>query len=248
MNALQASPTITNSVLSPVRPKSEPIASPQSPEGAVEPKDSIETHSTLYKISSKAVSALSGAATGLALGVTRVIIGGCAGAAQGVVHGIKVDEDPAGLPFKATMAANLAVSGAIGGVTGLDWLSLSPSEGALTGAATNVIVGNSEWDRAPGTFHDTVRANATTWLDQTLAQMPDSITQGEGTLGKVARGTIGEVVGLASGVYTGVVMMGHNYNSGFQWGTKTFDKVVDYFENKGPAPKFFTDAPSSPTV
>lgn len=194
---------------------------------AVTPKDSMESNSfSLYDVANSSVSVMAG----LTQGLTRVIVGGCAGAAQGIVHGAALKEDQARMAFKVAMGANLAATGALaGGVAGLDFLALSPSQGALAGAATNVMVGQAQWDASPGAFQDRVRQTSDAWMDSTLQHLPESLSSDQGLLAKVTRSTLGNFVGLAAGTYTGVLSIGSNYREGHAWGDRAFKKAADFF-------------------
>ena len=68
----------------------------------------------------QAVGTLVGTVTGLAVGAHRVLLGGCAGGAQGVVTASGADSDKV---FQATLAVNLAARALagelIGGVAGV---------------------------------------------------------------------------------------------------------------------------------
>ena len=181
---------------------------------------------SLYQMANSGVSVMAG----LTQGLTRIIVGGCAGAAQGVVHGADLKEDQARLAFKVAMGANLAATGALaGGVAGLDFLALSPSQGAVAGAATNVMVGQSTWDASPGAFQDKVRQTSDAWMESTLQHLPDSISHNPGLLAKVTRSTLGNFVGLAAGAYTGVTSLGSNYREGHAWGDRAFKKAANFF-------------------
>ena len=86
---------------------------------------------SFYEVANSSVSMMAG----LTQGISRIVVGGCAGAAQGIVHGADLKEDQAKLAFKLAMGANLAATGALaGGIAGLDFLALSPSQGAAAGA------------------------------------------------------------------------------------------------------------------
>ena len=192
---------------------------------ATPPCDPVDSHGSLYEAANSSVAVMAG----LTQGITRIIVGGCAGAAQGIVHGADLKEDQARLAFKIAMGANLAVTGALaGGVGGLDFLALSPAQGAMAGAATNVMVGNSQWDMAPGMFQEKVRQTSSQWLDSTLSHLPEGLSKDPGALAKVARCTLGNIVGMAAGTYTGVTMIGSNYRQGHQWGSHAFDQAAQF--------------------
>lgn len=229
MNTLTSAPSPSLNKL-PAPKSNTPPATIEAP-SAPEPQDSIDKPSTLYEVGASTV----GVMAGLASGITRLIVGGCAGAAQGVVRSIKLQEQQTEMAFKAAMGANLALTGALaGGVGGLDFLQLSPSTGALAGAATNVMVGNNEWNRQPGQFQDAVKTTANEWLEQSLAKFP-GIKEADTPLKKVACATVGEFVGLAAGVVTGAKMMGTNFEAGYHWGRTSFDSAANYFAPEVPS-------------
>lgn len=203
---------------------------PQVKSQPVEPQQASNELS-FYEVANSGVSMMAG----LTQGISRIVVGGCAGAAQGIVHGADLKEDQAKLAFKLAMGANLAATGALaGGIAGFDFLALSPSQGAAAGAATNVMVGRSQWDSYPGSFQDKVRQTSDAWLDSTLQYLPESLSKDTGMLARVTRSTLGNFVGLAAGTYTGVSMMGTNYREGHEWGDRAFDKAANFFA--GPKP------------
>ncbi|MBS2034597.1 hypothetical protein JST97_06410 [bacterium] len=207
-----------------------PISSPKPAQPLAttcEQKEASQsTDFSLYDMASGSVSVMAG----LTQGLTRIIVGGCAGAAQGIVHGADLKEDQARMAFKVAMGANLAATGALaGGVTGLDFLALSPSQGAMAGAATNVMVGQAQWDASPGSFQDKVRQTSDAWLESTLQHFPESFASDPGLLARVTRSTLGNFVGMAAGTYAGVTSIGSNYREGHARGDRAFKQAADFF-------------------
>ncbi|MBT9584321.1 hypothetical protein IV102_13345 [bacterium] len=201
--------------------QSTPAATP------IPPIDGWDSGMGLAEVASNSMGVLAGTLNS----ISRIVVGGCAGGAEGLVRGANVSADQASLAFKAGMAANLALTGALaGGVGALNFLSLSPAEGALAGAASNVVIGNNEWGRQSGAFQEQVKFTTGQWLEASLEKLPPSLVDDPGMLGNVSRAVVGELVGIAAGAYTGVTVIRDSYRQGFDWGSGSMDKVAQWFE------------------
>lgn len=203
-----------------------PVRAQSSPPAEPEPRDTVE-RGTSYGAAREVL----GWASGVALTFNRMIVGGCAGGGQGLVKGTGVaDPEQAELGFKLALGANLAATGALAGGFGYDALALTPAEGALAGAMTNAIVGNSEWKSSSADFQKQVRGTADRWVESSLAELPPALSQGQGMAAKVARGLVGEVVGLGAGLFAAGTIAPQTYREGREWGTSSFDKVAAWME------------------
>lgn len=190
-----------------------PIATPPRAKEK-EPADSVVL---------QAVGKTVGVVSGLALTFNRMIVGGCAGGGAGIVKATGLKDEQARVAFQVALTANLAATGALAGGLGYSELALSPSEGALAGAATNAIIGNSDWNGSPQSFQQHVQGTAEQWVQESLSRLPET---GDGMAGKFARGVVGEVVGLGAGVYASAVRAPETFRVGYEWGTRTTDQVA----------------------
>ena len=205
-----------------------PQRAQSAPEPQPEPKDTVE-RGVLFEAASKTI----GLASGLALSFNRMIEGGCAGAGQGVVKATGIEGEQSEMAFKVAMGANLAVSGALAGGLGYEQLALSPAQGAAAGAITNTIIGQSDWQASPPSFQQRVRGTATEWVEASLSKLPPAISQDQGIAARVARGVVGEVVGLSAGIYATTTELPKTFQSGYDWGSNNVEKMAAWMT---PAP------------
>lgn len=200
-----------------------PVRAQSAPAPETEPRDSID-RGTVYNAARETL----GWAGGVALAFNRMIVGGCAGGSQGVVKGTGLKAEQAELGFKIALGANLAATGALAGGFGYDALALTPAEGALAGAMTNAITGYADWNGSSATFQQEVRTTADRWVDASIAELPVAISQGEGLGAKVARGLVGEVVGLGAGVFTAGSAAPQSFREGREWGVRSLDRLANW--------------------
>ncbi len=212
--------TCTNSSLisAPQRAQSQPPG-----DTSTEPADRVE-RGIVFEAASRTI----GVASGLALTFNRMIVGGCAGAGQGIVKATGLKDDQADLGFKVAMTANLAATGALAGGLGYEALALSPAEGAAAGAVTNALIGNQDWKSAAPAFQQQIRGTADEWVEASLARLPEQISQGQGAAATVARGLVGEVVGLSAGVYASSAVAPQSFQAGYDWGTRSVERLASW--------------------
>lgn len=212
--------TCTNSQLIAVPQRSQ-SQTPQ--EVTPEPADRVE-RGVIFEAASRTI----GVASGLALTFNRMIVGGCAGGGQGIVKATGLKDDQADLGFKVAMTANLAATGALAGGFGYGALALSPAEGAAAGAVTNALIGNQDWKSAAPAFQQQIRGTADEWVEASLARLPEPISQGDGVAATVARGLVGEVVGLSAGVFASSAVAPQSFRAGYNWGTRSVERLANW--------------------
>ncbi len=218
--------TITS--LTQITNNTTPQRAQSAPEPEPEPRDRVD-RGVIHEAASRTL----GLASGLALSFNRMIEGGCAGAGQGVVKATGIEGEQSEMAFKVAMGANLAVSGALAGGLGYESLALSPAQGAVAGAVTNTIIGQTDWQASPPSFQQRVRGTATEWVDSSLSKLPPSLSQDQGLAARVVRGVVGEVVGLSAGVYATATELPKTFQDGYAWGTDSVDKMAAWM---APAP------------
>ncbi|GMU57493.1 MAG: hypothetical protein AMXMBFR33_66390 [Candidatus Xenobia bacterium] len=210
-------------------PNSSIIHIPQRSQGQIpqdpstEPVDRVE-RGIVFEAASRTI----GVASGIALTFNRMIVGGCAGAGQGIVKATGLKDDQADLGFKVAMTANLAATGALAGGFGYEALALSPAQGAAAGAVTNALIGNQDWKSAAPAFQNQVRTTADEWVEASLAKLPEPISQGQGVAANVARGLVGEVVGLSAGVFASSAVAPQSFQAGYDWGTRNVERLANW--------------------
>ncbi len=172
-------------------------------------------------LATQAVGTLVGTVTGLAVGAHRVLLGGCAGGAQGVVTASGADSDEV---FQATLAVNLAATGALAGrFANLSALALGTTQSPLAGALANLVSGTNEWTRAPETFKTATREAAAHWVKGAVQALPFA----EQPLLLPARALAGELIGGVAGVSTAVLAFPEHYQEAFQLASTGFMQIAD---------------------
>ncbi|MCE7870272.1 hypothetical protein DYH09_07820 [bacterium CPR1] len=200
-----------------------PSASQIPQDASTETVDRVE-RGIVFEAASRTI----GVVSGLALTFNRMIVGGCAGAGQGIVKATGLKDDQADLAFKVAMTANLAATGALAGGCGYGALALSPVQGAAAGAVTNALIGAQDWKSAAPTFQQQIRASADEWVGASLAKLPEPISQGQGIAANVARGLVGEVVGLSAGVFASSAAAPQSFQAGYDWGTRNVERLANW--------------------
>lgn len=222
INAAQTAPTSATTRLAPA----------ETP--PTEPQDRVD-RGVFYEVASRTL----GVTAGLAFSLNRMVVGACAGGGHGLVKAAEIPPESSETAFKVAMGANLAVTGALAGGLGYEQLALSPAEGAVAGAATNVLVGQADWQRSSPTYQQQIKGTAEEWVENSLARLPEAVREDQGMAARVARGAVGEIVGIPAGVYAAATTLPNTFEAGYQWGTESLDRVANYF-----APQSKEDAAS----
>lgn len=217
--------TRTNGPASPPPPPADPPSEPQD-------------KSLLTRVVSTAV--------GVGFGVTGAVVHGAAGGAAGLTHGADLKGAVAQRAFLVTMAANLAINGAV--PLAIAHMAMAK---ILTAAATSVAGGYLQWSIEDKGVQQQVKDTAADWTDRVWNQLnggskaTDNPTQPAPnppsptpptpptppapplTLTKrILRGALGEAVGYAAGASVGY---GSYYARGKAFGERAMHAMAEEF-------------------
>lgn len=193
--------TITTTTQRPTRaattaPKEAPGSNdqtdtPEAPDSEMEVEDGWDfSQQSLLEAGQKGFSY----AVGATAAFTAAVVYGCAGAAEGFVHGASIPQDQQATIRSGLMAGNLAAVGALGG---------------LGGSAVAVATGVKVWKETPVPIKEEVVSKVHSWTEK-ANQWVDSVwsTPEEGAPTPMSRrivgGIVGELAGGGAGVMVGV--------------------------------------------
>lgn len=178
-------------------PAPRPAARPQKPSREVEPEglgDCVEW----------AARKVAGFAVGLVFGTSGMLVNACAGGAQGVVHGARLEKGREAA-FQGALTANLAAVSAVGG--------------GPVGAVLGTVGGHLMWRVQGEKVRERVQRGSDKWVDAVLEKLPGNPDEA-GAGRRALNGAIGEVVGAAGGVVAGTIGL-------FQAGQKAGEAFVE---------------------
>ncbi|MHB2017429.1 MAG: hypothetical protein ACYCW6_10830 [Candidatus Xenobia bacterium] len=163
---------------------------------------------------------VAGLSLGVVAGVAGALYNGCAGGAEGAVHGAQISGHRKRW-FQAITAVNLAAMGAIAG--------------GVQGAIYTLVGGIGGWLGESPAMRNQVLSTADQWVDQALSATtgqpgptPPSGQARHASVGEVARrawdGLVGDVVGASAGAYIGATA---GFAAGSQFGQAMVAHVAD---------------------
>lgn len=137
----------------------------------------------------KVARKVAGFAVGLVFGTSGMLVNACAGGAQGVVHGSRLEKHKAGA-FQGVLTANLAAASALGG--------------GPVGAVLGTVGGHLIWRIQGPDVREKVQHGSEVWVDRVLARLPGNPDEA-GPARRLANGAVGELVGSVAGAVAGTI-------------------------------------------